>query len=147
MIPELVFTISGIPTRENAGQNNPDRGERVTLALDERAYATIDVLSEIAKEIGSTPARVALKWVQGQPGVASTIIGARILDQLEDNLAGLDLRLEEEHWKSLAEVSVPQLNFHAAFLQMARNFSYGATINGQESVALPELPQNDEDMY
>ena len=140
--------LSGKYTRENAGQKNPDRGERVTQALDERAYATIDVLSEIAKEIGSTPAQVALKWVQGQPGVASTIIGARTLDQLEDNLAGLNLRLEEEHWKSLAEVSEPQLNFPAAFLQMARNFSYGgATINGQESVPLPQLPQNDEDMY
>ena len=34
------------------------------------------------------------------------------------------------------------------FLQMAKKFSYGgAPINGQESVALPQLPQNDEDMY
>ena len=140
--------LSGKYTRENAGQKKADRGERITQALDEHAYATIDVLTEIATQIGSTPARVALKWVQDRPGVASTIIGARTLEQLQDNLAGLDVRLEDEHWKLLAEVSAPRLAFPAAFLEMAKNFSYGgATINGKESVALPQLPQNDADRY
>ena len=67
--------LSGKYTRANAGKEKSRRGERVTQALDERAYAMIDVLTRIAKEIGSTPARVALRWVQGQPGVDSTIIG------------------------------------------------------------------------
>ena len=43
-----------------------------------------------ARSCRPSPASVALAWVQGRPGVASTIIGARRLDQLEQNLAALD---------------------------------------------------------
>ncbi len=39
--------LSGKYTRENAGQKDPDRGERVTQALDERAYKTICVFRTI----------------------------------------------------------------------------------------------------
>lgn len=140
--------LTGKYTRENAGKVEASRGERVTGALDERAYSIVDVLVRIAKEIDSTPARVALKWVQEQPGVASTIIGARTLEQLEDNLAAIDIDLQEDHWTALAESSTPSLNFPAEFLKMSPSFGYGgATINGRETQAMPMLPQNDEDRY
>ena len=71
-----------------------DRGERVTSFLNERTYAIIDELLRIGREIGASPASVALAWVQSRPGVASTIIGARRMDQLEQNLAALDVTLE-----------------------------------------------------
>ena len=50
----------------------------------------------IAKAHDSTVARVALAWVQAQPGVTSTIIGARRLAQLEDNVQALDVKLTAE---------------------------------------------------
>ena len=140
--------LTGKYTRENAGKVEASRGERVTGALDERAYSIVDVLVRIAKEIDSTPARVALKWVQEQPGVASTIIGARTLKQLEDNLAAIDIGLQEDHWIALAEPSTPRLNFPAEFLKMSPSFGYGgATINGRETEPMPMLPKNDEDRY
>ena len=140
--------LSGKYTRENAGKTEAARGERVTGALDERAYSIIDVLVRIAGEIGSTPARVALKWVQEQRGVASTIIGARTADQLEDNLQAIDIGLQEDHWTSLADASTPSLNFPSEFLKMAPSFGHGgATINGRDSAPMPMLPQNDEDRY
>src|SRR6185436_14772274 len=74
--------LSGKYTRENAATLKADRGERVTAALGEKVYAIIDELAGIAKEAGKAPASVALAWVQARPGVASTIIGARRLDQL-----------------------------------------------------------------
>src|SRR5277367_3870938 len=77
--------LSGKYTRANAGQIKADRGGRATSELTEKAYAVIDELISIAGELDSTPARVALSWVQHRPGVASTIIGARTLEQLEDN--------------------------------------------------------------
>jgi aryl-alcohol dehydrogenase-like predicted oxidoreductase len=62
----------------------------VALQID----TIIDELARIAREIGATSAAVALAWVQSRPGVASTIIGARRLDQLEQNLAALDVTLD-----------------------------------------------------
>lgn len=58
----------------------------MTAGLDERAYTLIDELVAVAQELDTRPARIALAWVQAQPGVTSTIIGARTLDQLQDNL-------------------------------------------------------------
>src|SRR5580698_5857443 len=74
--------LSGKYRREDAGKHTADRGAWALSALDDRAYAIIDELVRIAKEIDSTPARVALAWVVGRPGVASTIIGARTAAQL-----------------------------------------------------------------
>src|SRR3954471_16139056 len=79
--------LSGKYTRENAKTARADRGERVTQFLDERTFAIIDELARLAATHGTNSAAVALAWVQGRPGVASTIIGARRLDQLEQNLA------------------------------------------------------------
>src|SRR5580765_4648088 len=73
--------LSGKYTRENAATVTADRGERVTATLGEKVYTIIDELARIAKEAGATAASVALAWVHGRRGVASTIIGARRLDQ------------------------------------------------------------------
>jgi aryl-alcohol dehydrogenase-like predicted oxidoreductase len=50
-------------------------------------------------------ARVALAWLLHQKAVTSVIIGAKKMDQLEDNLAGVSVRLTEEELKKLDEVS------------------------------------------
>ena len=74
------------------------------------------------------------------PGVASTIIGARRLEQLDENLAALDLRLPAEHVAALDAVSTPALNFPAAFLSGAVSFMHnGLTVNGVPSEAMPLL--------
>src|ERR1700691_1092260 len=53
-------TLSGKYTRANAGQVKADRGEWATSALTEKAYAVIDELIKISRELESTPARVAI---------------------------------------------------------------------------------------
>lgn len=55
------------------------------------------------------PARVTLSWVQRRPGVTSPIIGARRLDQLEDNLAAPDLVLPDEVSSTLDAAIAPSL--------------------------------------
>lgn len=140
--------LSGKYTRANAGKLAAGRGEWATSALTERAYKIIDALTKIAGEAGSTPARVALSWVQRQPGVASTIIGARTLQQLEDNLAALDLPLTPAQARTLDELSTPTLNFPAAFVQRSAAFSSsGTTINGVEAPLNPLTPTGDSDRY
>lgn len=140
--------LTGKYTRENHGKHTADRGPWVLSALDDKAYAIIDELGRIAKALETTPARVALAWVQSRPGVTSTIIGARTLAQLDDNLAALDVKLSAEHVKALDELSAPKLNFPAGFLKMAGTFIHGgATVNGEASKVWPMAPKSDSERY
>lgn len=140
--------LSGKYTRQNAQQVKADRGERVTAFLTDRGYAIIDELLKIARELKTTAAAIALAWVQGRPGVSSTIIGARRLDQLDQNLAALDAKLSAAHTASLDKLSEPALNFPAAFLRVATMFAHGgATVNGEASQPWPMAPQSDAERY
>jgi diketogulonate reductase-like aldo/keto reductase len=56
-------------------------------------------------------ARIALAWVQAQPGVSSTIIGARRLTQLEDNVQAIDVRLTAEDLQGLDALTKPTFGF------------------------------------
>jgi aryl-alcohol dehydrogenase-like predicted oxidoreductase len=140
--------LSGKYTRENAGTVKADRGERVTAFLHEKGYALVDELIRIGRELNTTPAAVALAWVQGRPGVASTIIGARRLDQLEQNLSALDIALSPAHIASLDALSEPTLNFPATFSKMSGMFAHnGATVNGEPSIMWPMSPKTDAERY
>ena len=140
--------LSGKYTRENAGKQKADRGAWVESSLTEETYKVVDVLLKTAKELDTTPARVAIAWVQAQPAVASTIIGARTLQQLDDNLAALDVKLRPEDFAALAAVSKPKLNFPAEFMENATMFSQGGTtVNGISAQPWPFAPKGDEDRY
>ena len=140
--------LSGKHTRESVRSATPDRGDWVLSSLDERAFAVLDVVRRVAQETGATPAQVALAWVQRRPGVTSTILGARTVAQLDENLAALDLVLAPEHRAALDEVSAPALSFPADFVQGAGAFSHGgATINGTTWPVLPLAPTGDDDRH
>jgi aryl-alcohol dehydrogenase-like predicted oxidoreductase len=140
--------LSGKYTRQNAGQKKADRGVMVEGSLNEKTYAIVDELQKIAAEAGSTPARVALAWVQGRRGVTSTIIGARTLAQLEDNLTALDVRLTLAQVAALDALSKPVLNFPMMFISRAAFFmNGGTTINGEAGPVNPCAPRNDAERY
>ena len=140
--------LSGKYTRENAKTVKADRGERVTQFLDERSYLILDELARIAARQDTSSAAIALAWVQGRPGVASTIIGARRLDQLEQNLEALKITLAAEDVAALDKLSAPTLNFPANFLKSANMFMHaGATVNGEKSIVWPLLPKDDTERY
>jgi aryl-alcohol dehydrogenase-like predicted oxidoreductase len=103
--------LSGKYTRHNAGQIKPDRGVFAETYLTEKAYTIVDELQIIAKAHQSTVARVALAWVQAQAGVTSTIIGARRVEQLEDNLKALEVKLSAEELGRLDALTKPAFGF------------------------------------
>jgi aryl-alcohol dehydrogenase-like predicted oxidoreductase len=72
----------------------------------ERTWNILDVLAPIAKAHGCSPARVSLAWLMARPVVTSVIIGAKRLDQLQDNLAAVELTFTEDELRQLDEVSV-----------------------------------------
>ncbi len=71
----------------------------------EKAYDLVEVMNEISKNHGATVAQVALAWVRQQPGVASTIIGAKTLPQLHANIASIKVKLTEEDLAKINEVN------------------------------------------
>jgi hypothetical protein len=70
------------------------------------------------------------------------------MEQLEENLGALDLRLSPEHEAALGEASRPKLNFPAGFLAVVGPHPYGGTtINGQTFPLSPFAPKNDAERF
>jgi aryl-alcohol dehydrogenase (NADP+) len=87
---------------------DPGRGmEAYDRRGTERTWAVIDAVQQIAGERGVSMAEVALAWVTGRPGVSSTILGARTLEQLATNLAAAGLRLSGAERAALDAASDP----------------------------------------
>ncbi|MEU4154360.1 aldo/keto reductase [Streptomyces sp. NPDC026659] len=141
--------LSGKYTREDVGKTDADRGWMVSGYLADKTFDIVDELRRIAAELDTTPAAVALAWVQGRPGVTSTIIGARRLDQLDANLKALDLRLTPEQVAALDRLSTPTLNFPAHINgQSAANLAHaGATVNGRATEPIYFAPETDAQRY
>ena len=62
---------------------------------------------EVAEQRGVSMAAVALAWLADRPAVTSVILGARTVEQLDDNLAAADLTLDAEQTRLLDEASAP----------------------------------------
>jgi aryl-alcohol dehydrogenase-like predicted oxidoreductase len=97
-----------------AGETRPDDDKRLDGAnpfgdslFTEKNWAIVDVLRRVAADIGQSPARVALAWVAGRPGVTSTLMGVSRAEQVKDNAAALELTLSEAHIAALNQISSP----------------------------------------
>ncbi len=84
-----------------------DSGNPTFKKFTEHNWKVLEVLLEVARQIGRPPAQVALNWVATQPGITSTILGASKVKQLEDNLSALEFAIPAELRKRLDEVSAP----------------------------------------
>jgi aryl-alcohol dehydrogenase-like predicted oxidoreductase len=140
--------LSGKYKRAAHGKHEAGRGAWATRALGDKTYDIIDELDRIAAELGTTTSRVAIAWVQGRPGVTSTIIGARTMSQLEDNLGAANVTLRPDHVAKLDAISVPKLNFPADFLANGAPFVHGGTtIDGRSAPVWPMSPATDDERF
>jgi aryl-alcohol dehydrogenase-like predicted oxidoreductase len=105
------------PTGATRLGENPNRGMEAydRRNLEQTTWDVIDAVQTIAEQRGLSMARVALAWVSDRPAVTSTILGARTLKQLEDNLAAAGLHLNDEELAALDKASDPS----------ARDYPYG----------------------
>ena len=71
----------------------------------ERGYDVIDAMRPIAEAHGVSVARIALAWLLHQPVVTSVIIGAKRPEQLADNLAATEVKLDAGQLAALDAVS------------------------------------------
>jgi aryl-alcohol dehydrogenase-like predicted oxidoreductase len=91
------------------GSNGPEGARRAAFDFPpvdkDRAWKCIDAMREVAGAHGVSVARVALAYVLAKPFVMSVIIGAKTMEQLDDNLDAVKLALSAEEMKTLDEVS------------------------------------------
>jgi len=82
------------PTGATRLGDNPQRGMEAYDRRDtQRTWDIIEAVQSIAEARGVSMAEVALAWVTDRPGVTSTILGARTVEQLETNLRSAELHL------------------------------------------------------
>ncbi len=98
--------LSGKYTRQSSGETGSRRTtfDFPPVQMD-RAYDVIDVMRGIAEAKGVSVAQVALAWLLHQPVVTSVIIGAKRLDQLDDNIAATNVTLSAEDLTALDRAS------------------------------------------
>jgi aryl-alcohol dehydrogenase-like predicted oxidoreductase len=98
--------LSGKFSRENQKPEGSRRSEFDFPIVDkERTWKILEAMAPMAKARDCSPARISLAWLLTKPVVTSVIIGAKRLDQLQDNLAAVEIELTEEEILLLDEVS------------------------------------------
>ncbi|GAA2333666.1 aldo/keto reductase [Dactylosporangium salmoneum] len=97
------------PTGATRLGEDPGRGMEAygPRNAQERTWRVLDAVRRVAEGRGVSMSQVALAWVAARPAVTSVILGARTVEQLDDNLAAADLRLSGEETGLLTEVSAP----------------------------------------
>lgn len=69
-----------------------------------QAQEAIRKYAELAKEIGMTPAELALAWVNARPFVTANIIGTRSLEQMRIDLGTIDIQLTPDVLERIAAI-------------------------------------------
>ncbi|WMT89295.1 aldo/keto reductase [Pelagibacterium sp. H642] len=107
----------------------------------ERNFAIVAELEAVASEIGRSMAQVALNWTLTQPGVASAIIGARTLAQLQDNLGALDFTIPPALRERLDAVSALEATFPYSFFgpEIQGGFTGRVTLGDKPATYHPDL--------
>jgi aryl-alcohol dehydrogenase (NADP+) len=117
------------PTGETRLGEDPERGMEGYSRRnpDERTWRVIDAVRSVAEARGSSMAQVALAWLVDRPAVTSVILGARTLEQLDDNLGAAGLHLSAEETARLDQASAPTVD----------DYPYGELAVSQRDRVLP----------
>lgn len=107
------------PTGANRLGEDPRRGiEAYELRNTQHTWRVLEAVGEVAERAGCGMAQVALRWLLDRPGMSSVILGARTIEQLDTNLATLQVTLTAEDTRLLTEASAPGLPLYPyAFLE------------------------------
>ena len=101
--------LAGNRRRQDRGETSRARTDAYAHDLYYRDddFKVVDRVTEIARKRGVSNMQVALAWVLAQPGITAPIIGSSRMEHLEENLKALDLKLDQDELKALAEPYQP----------------------------------------
>ena len=91
--------------RSEADLGSRARGAKVKNYLNPRGFAILEALDQVASQLNSTPARVAIAWFIARPSITAPIASATSLEQLEDLIAATRLTLDETSIQTLDQAS------------------------------------------
>jgi aryl-alcohol dehydrogenase (NADP+) len=105
----------GMLSGKHARGQSPAEGTRFTISnagamyqeryWHQREFDAVEAFQQIAKRAGLKPATLAVAWVLAQPAVTAPILGASRPDQLDDTLAAVDVKLEDDMLHELDELT------------------------------------------
>ena len=103
------YTKDERPTGATRLGDDPNRGVEAydRRSAEQRTWDVIDAVQAIAEDRGVSMAQVALAWLHDRPLMTSVILGARTMEQLQDNLGAAGLHLTPEETTRLDEASDP----------------------------------------
>jgi aryl-alcohol dehydrogenase (NADP+) len=101
--------LSGNRQRQNRGETSRAKTDDFAhqLYYDEADFQVVDRVVELAKSRGVAPAQIALAWLLHQPGVTAPIIGASKMEHLEDAIAAVELKLDDDECAQLEQPYKP----------------------------------------
>ena len=120
------------------GMQEPPIGTRVgdqedgaswNASNNDHTYGVIDALLAVAQETGRSASQVGLRWVLEGSTITAPIIGARTIEQLNDNLGAVDFALTPEQRKRLDDASALALPYPYDFINGAAKRDFGVTIS------------------
>jgi aryl-alcohol dehydrogenase (NADP+) len=79
------------------------------LYYDDADFQVVDRVVELAKKRSVSPTQIALAWLLHQPGVTAPIIGASKIEHLEEAIASIDLKLDDDELAFLEQPYKPHL--------------------------------------
>lgn len=109
--------------------SQPSDEPRRESDVGERELKAGDAVAKVAREVGHSPAQVAINWIRQQEGNVIPILGCRTLAQIQDNLGCLDFRLSDEHLAALSGIADFKMGFPNSFLHgdHVRGLIFGKT--------------------
>jgi aryl-alcohol dehydrogenase-like predicted oxidoreductase len=78
-------------------------------------FQILRAVEEVSGRLGKSPSQVAIAWLLAMPGVTSTIIGARNMLQLDENLGAGDWVFPPAEWKKLDDASALPIEYPQDF--------------------------------
>ena len=87
--------------------DKPKSGRRSREPLQksvDKLHPQIEAYEKLCKELNEKPANIALAWILHNSNITSPIVGPRTIEQLEENVSSIDIKLSEETLKKLDEI-------------------------------------------
>ena len=96
--------LSGKYRSERDVEERP-RARMLKKYVNERGFKILDALDQVAKKYDATPARVSLAWLLARPSITAPIVSATSMEQLNDLIPSVELRLDRASIELLSQAS------------------------------------------
>ena len=115
---------SGFLSGKYTRNTPPPAGSRLDAWKDtlrnrssEKMWGILDSIGAVAERHRATSAAVSIAWLLARPETSTVILGARTIEQLDDNLKALDVKLSPDDMKELDLASKPEWDYPYDFIE------------------------------